>query len=76
MGASITTGQLLWNVTTNDIFFPSALVADHGKVTTRVLRRMVGLLEPTTQDNYFGKPLNQVKQAAKNTHGETSEPTP
>jgi hypothetical protein len=37
MGASITTGQLLWNVTTNDIFFPSTLVADHGKVTTRVL---------------------------------------
>ncbi len=37
MGASITTGQLLWNVTTNDIFFPTGLCADHGKVTTRVL---------------------------------------
>ncbi len=37
MGTSITTGQLLWNVTSNDIFFPSTLVADHGKVTTRVL---------------------------------------
>jgi hypothetical protein len=37
MGASITTGQLLWNVTTSDIFFPTGLCADHGKVTTRVL---------------------------------------
>jgi outer membrane protein assembly factor BamB len=37
MGASLTTGQLLWNVTSDDIFFPSTLVADHGKVTTRVL---------------------------------------
>ena len=37
MDASLTTGQLLWNVTINDIFFPSTLVADHGKVTTRVL---------------------------------------
>jgi hypothetical protein len=37
MGASLTTGQLLWNVTINDIFFPTGLVADHGKVTTRVL---------------------------------------
>jgi hypothetical protein len=37
MAASITTGQLLWNVTTDDIFFPTGLCADHGKVTTRVL---------------------------------------
>lgn len=37
MGASLSTGQLLWNVTTNDIFFPTGLCADHGKVTTRVL---------------------------------------
>ncbi len=37
MGASITTGQLLWNVTINDIFFPTGLVADHGKVAVRVL---------------------------------------
>jgi hypothetical protein len=37
MAASLTTGSLLWNVTTNDIFFPTGLVADHGKVTTRVL---------------------------------------
>ncbi|MGE5187685.1 MAG: PQQ-binding-like beta-propeller repeat protein [Betaproteobacteria bacterium] len=37
MGASLSTGQLLWNVTSDDIFFPSTLVADHGKVTTRVL---------------------------------------
>jgi hypothetical protein len=34
---SMDTGQLLWNVTTNDIFFPTGLCADHGKVTTRVL---------------------------------------
>ena len=37
MAASITTGQLLWNITTSDIFFPSGLCADHGKVTIRVL---------------------------------------
>ena len=37
MGASLTTGNLLWNVTINDIFFPSGLVADHGKVSVRVL---------------------------------------
>jgi hypothetical protein len=37
MGASLSTGQLLWNVTTSDIFFPTGLCADHGKVTTRVL---------------------------------------
>ena len=37
MGASLTTGALLWNVTINDIFFPSGLVADHGKVAVRVL---------------------------------------
>ena len=37
MGASLSTGQLLWNVTTTDIFFPTGLCADHGKVTTRVL---------------------------------------
>jgi hypothetical protein len=37
MGASLTTGKLLWNVTINDIFFPSGLVADHGKVAVRVL---------------------------------------
>lgn len=37
MAASLTTGNLLWNVTTNDIFFPTGLVADHGKITTRVL---------------------------------------
>jgi len=35
--ASLSTGQLLWNVTTNDIFFPSGLCADHGKVAVRVL---------------------------------------
>jgi hypothetical protein len=35
--ASLSTGQLLWNVTTNDIFFPSGLCADHGKVAIRVL---------------------------------------
>jgi hypothetical protein len=37
MGASLTTGALLWNKTINDIFFPSGLVADHGKVAIRVL---------------------------------------
>ncbi len=37
MAASIITGQLLWNVTTDDIFFPTGLCADHGKVTVRVL---------------------------------------
>jgi len=35
--ASLSTGQLLWNVTTNDIFFPTGLCADHGKVAVRVL---------------------------------------
>ena len=37
MGASLKTGSLLWNVTINDIFFPSGLVCDHGKVSIRVL---------------------------------------
>jgi hypothetical protein len=37
MGASITTGNLLWNVTINDIFFPTGIVADHGKAAVRVL---------------------------------------
>jgi len=37
MGGSITTGALLWNVTINDIFFPTGIVADHGKATVRVL---------------------------------------
>jgi outer membrane protein assembly factor BamB len=37
MAASLTTGNLLWNVTINDIFFPSGLVADQGKVSVRVL---------------------------------------
>ena len=37
MGADLSTGQLLWNVTSNDIFFPTGQCADHGKVTVRVL---------------------------------------
>jgi hypothetical protein len=37
MATSITTGQLLWNITTDDIFFPSGLCADHGKVCVRCL---------------------------------------
>jgi hypothetical protein len=38
MGASLTTGKLLWNVTTDDIFFStSTAVADHGKYAVRIL---------------------------------------
>ena len=38
MGASLTSGQLLWNVTTNDIFYSGSTgVADHGKYTVRML---------------------------------------
>lgn len=37
MAADLKTGKLLWNVTTEDITYPSGLCADHGKVTVRVL---------------------------------------
>jgi hypothetical protein len=37
MGTSLTTGQLLWNVTTDGIFFPSTNVADHGKFAVRLI---------------------------------------
>jgi outer membrane protein assembly factor BamB len=38
MGASLTSGALLWNVTTNDIFFSTSTgVSDHGRYTVRVL---------------------------------------
>ncbi|MEM2098472.1 MAG: PQQ-binding-like beta-propeller repeat protein [Candidatus Bathyarchaeia archaeon] len=38
MGASLITGDLLWNVTTNDIFFSTSTgVADHGKYAVRML---------------------------------------
>jgi hypothetical protein len=38
MGVSLTSGQLLWNVTTNDIFYSSSTgVADHGKYAVRML---------------------------------------
>jgi outer membrane protein assembly factor BamB len=38
MGASLVSGNLLWNVTTNDIFYSSSTgVADHGKYTVRML---------------------------------------
>jgi len=38
MGASLTTGQLLWNVTTDRVFYStSTSVADHGKYTVRML---------------------------------------
>jgi outer membrane protein assembly factor BamB len=38
MGASLTTGALLWNVTTNHIFYStSTAVADHGRFTVRML---------------------------------------
>ncbi len=38
MAASLTTGQLLWNVTTDDIFFSTSTgVADHGKYAVRIL---------------------------------------
>ncbi len=38
MGASLTTGRLLWNVTTNHIFYStSTAVADHGRFTVRML---------------------------------------
>ena len=38
MAASLTTGKLLWNITTPDIFFStSTAVADHGKFAVRVL---------------------------------------
>jgi hypothetical protein len=38
MAASLTTGKLLWNVTTDDVFFStSTAVADHGKYAIRVL---------------------------------------
>ena len=38
MMASLTTGQLLWNVTTNDVFFSTSTgVADHGRYAVRVL---------------------------------------
>ena len=38
MGVSLTSGQLLWNVTTNDIFFSTSTgCADHGKYAVRCL---------------------------------------
>jgi outer membrane protein assembly factor BamB len=38
MGTSLTTGALLWNVTTNDVFFSTSTgVADHGRYVVRVL---------------------------------------
>ncbi len=38
MAASLTTGQLLWNVTTDHIFYSTSTgVADHGKYTVRML---------------------------------------
>ena len=38
MAASLISGQLLWNVTTSDIFFSTSTgVADHGKFTVRIL---------------------------------------
>ena len=38
MGASLTTGALLWNVTTDDVFFSGNTgVADHGKYVVRIL---------------------------------------
>jgi hypothetical protein len=38
MGASLTTGKLLWNVTTDDVFFSTSTgCADHGKYAVRVL---------------------------------------
>jgi hypothetical protein len=38
MAASLTSGALLWNVTTNDVFFSTSTgVADHGKYAVRVL---------------------------------------
>jgi len=38
MGVSLLTGQLLWNVTTNDIFFSTSTgVADHGMYAVRCL---------------------------------------
>ncbi len=35
IGVSLTTGQQLWNVSTDGIPFPSAAVADHGKFASR-----------------------------------------
>ena len=38
MGASLTTGALLWNVTTDHIFYSTSTgVADQGKYTVRIL---------------------------------------